>query len=97
MKQNELNQKVTEKIHEFETLKPIYSAPNWEIELNLRLQLSSKVKPNFIGKYNLILVCIVVLNCGLIAFSLLTESEKVTNRTSNLKVISNELLITTNE
>ena len=96
MKPNKLNEKVIQKLLEFDTLENINPSTNWDTELNLKLQLNSTVKPNFITKYNLILVCVVLLNCSLILYSMLYESKQTTNRTMNLELISNELLITSN-
>jgi len=96
MKSNELNEKVLKKLQEFETLENIYPSPDWDTELHIKLQLNSSIKANYISKYNFILVCIVLLNCGLILFSLFNEPKQTTSRTTNLELISNELLITSN-
>ncbi len=96
MKPNALNEKVIEKLQEFETLENIHPSSDWDAKLQMKLQLNTTIKTNFIGKYNLILVCIIVLNCGLIVFSLVNELKRTTTRTTNLELISNELLITSN-
>ncbi len=93
MKPNTLNEKVIEKLQEFESLENIYPSSDWDYELQMKLQMHASIKTTFISKYNFILVCIVLINCGLIVFSLLNESKPTTTRTTNLEVISNELLI----
>jgi hypothetical protein len=96
MKPNELNEKVIEKLHEFEALAPIYPSADWDAELQMKLQFTTSIKTTFLSKYNLILVFIVLLNCGLIMFSLWSEPKPIPTRTTNLEMISNELLITSN-
>ena len=96
MKSNKLNEKVLKKLHEFDTLENIYPNPYWETELHLKLQLNSSIKNNILSKYNVILVCIILLNCGLLLFSVFNKPKETISRTSNLELISNELLITSN-
>ena len=96
MKSKELNEKILKKFHEFETLENIHPSSDWDTELHIKLQLNSSIKTNFISKYNVIIICIVLLNSGLLLFSLLNEPKQSSKRTTNLKLISNELLITSN-
>jgi hypothetical protein len=96
MKSKKLNEKVLKKLHEFETLENIHPSSDWDAELYTKLQLNSSIKTNIISKYNVIIICIVLLNSGLLLFSLLNEPKQSSKRTTNLKLISNELLITSN-
>lgn len=96
MKSNTLNEKVLKKLHEFETLENIHPSSDWDTELQLKLQLNSSIKTNFISQYSVILVCIVLLNCGLLLFSVFNKPKETISRTTNLELISNELLITSN-
>jgi hypothetical protein len=94
MKTNALNEIVFQKLREFDTLESINPSADWDAELNLKI--NSSVKTNYTAKYNLILVCIVILNFGLLLFSIVNDSKTATIRTMNLKLISNELLLTSN-
>jgi len=94
MKTNALNEIVFQKLREFDTLESINPSADWDAELNLKI--NSSVKTNYTAKYNLILVCIVILNFSLLLFSIVNDSKTATIRTMNLKLISNELLLTSN-
>lgn len=96
MKSNALNEKALKKLHEFETLENIHPSSDWDTELQLKLQLNSSIKTNVISQYTVILVCIVLLNCGLLLFSVFNKQKQTISRTTNLELISNELLITSN-
>lgn len=96
MKSNELNKKVLKKLHEFESIENIYPSLDWEAKLKTKIQFNSSIKNTFISKYSLTLGCVVLLNFGLLVFSIYNESKKSKTRTTNLELISNELLITSN-
>jgi len=76
MKPNELNEKVTAKLLEFETLASFNPSPDWDDQLNRKLQSNFPRKTNYASKYQLILACVVVLNIGLVALSLIRVPEK---------------------
>ncbi len=96
MKPNELNEKVTAKLLEFETLASFNPSPDWDDQLNRKLQSNLSRKTNYANKYQLILACVVVLNIGLVALSLIRVPEKTAARTARLELLSKELLLTSN-
>ncbi len=96
MKPNELNEKVTAKLLEFETLASFNPSPDWDDQLNRKLQSNLSRKTNYANKYQLILACVVVLNIGFFALSLIRVPEKTAARTARLELLSKELLLTSN-
>ncbi|WP_264520180.1 hypothetical protein [Flavobacterium sp. N1994] len=96
MKTPELNEKVIQKLQEFESLAPISASQNWDIAMQTRLQLTHQAQPSARGHYSLVLVGLVLVNGLFVLFSLMKTPQTETPRTTNLEVISSELLITSN-
>ena len=96
MKPNKLNEKVKAKLLEFETLASFNPSPDWDDQLNRKLQSKFPRKNNYANNYQLILACIVVLNIGLVTLLSFRVPEKTAARTARLELLSKELLLTSN-
>lgn len=96
MNHQEINKKIKQKLQDFESLEIISVSDNWDAQLNEKLFSNQSVKQKYVKKYTLILVCLVVLNISFITYTFIGTSERKENTTSNLRLVSNELLITLN-
>ena len=95
--QNTINEEVLQKLLEFEQLEVHNASPNWEADLERKLQLTASTANNHSDSYSFLVLALFFLNVGLFVFSLYAKKEPTTSRTADLQVISNELLVPTNE
>lgn len=96
MKSLELNEKIQAQLLEFETLNTIKVSEKWDSELRIRLELQQQYPTNKNVNYTLFFISLAIINCFIVMFSLIKTNEVDTLRSSNLEMISNELLITSN-
>ena len=92
----EINKKVQQKLHEFETMKTISASDNWDAELTSKLYAGQSVKPNYSKSYGLILVILTLINISFITYSFIGTTEKKETTHADFQMVSNELLITSN-
>ena len=95
--QNTINDEVFQKLLEFEQLAlPNYS-PNWETDLERKLKATEPTATNPSDRYSFLVLALLFLNVGLLVFTFSAKKAPTTSRTADLQVISNEILVPTNE
>ena len=92
----EINKKVQQKLHEFETMKTISASDNWDAELTSKLYARLSVKSNYSKSYGLVLVVLTLINISFITYSYTGTIEKKETKHADFQMVSNELLITSN-
>ena len=92
----EINKKVEQKLHEFETMKTISASDNWDAELTNKLYASQSIKQNYSKSYSLVLVVLTLINISFITYSYIGTTEKKETTYTDFQMVSNELLITSN-
>ena len=95
--QNTINDKVFQKLLEFEQLEMPTCSANWETELERKLQVTEPTTTNNADDYSILILALFLVNVGLFALSVATKKTPTTSRTVDLQIISNELLISSNE
>jgi len=83
-------------IQEFDSIKAINPSENWEVNFQNKLDSSRLSKSNYVSKYNLIIVALIIMNAGFILNSLKAENTKSQDKGTKYRTIANELLITSN-
>ena len=92
----EINKKVQQKLHEFETMKTISASNNWDAELTNKLYSSQSIKQNYSKSYSFVLVVLTLINISFITYSFIGTTEKKETTHADFQMVSNELLITSN-
>lgn len=92
----EINKIVQHKLHEFETMKTISTSDNWDAELTNKLYSRQSIKQNYSKNYGLILVVLTLINISFITYSVIGTTEKKETTNADFQMVSNELLITSN-
>ena len=92
----EINKRVQQKLHEFETMKTISASDNWDAELTSKLYAKQSLKLNYSKSYGLILVILTLINISFITYSFIGTTEKKETKHADFQMVSNELLITSN-
>jgi flagellar biogenesis protein FliO len=95
MNTEKLNLLVEQKLQVFENLEELNTSSNWETNLNSKL-LYAKPKSNLSMKYSLIIALLIIINASFILFSVVKKQNTSSSRTQDLKVITNEILISQN-
>lgn len=95
MSKLKINLLAEQKLQEFENMEVLNVSKDWETNLNIKLQY---VKPtlNLSLKYSLILAFLLVFNGAFILISVMKNQENNSDRSQDLKVITNEILISQN-
>lgn len=98
MEQTEINNQVSQKLMEFESLGLILPSEDWNKSLTERL---SSVRPGFSSivssaKFAIAVLLISIINVGFILTVLFNDSQQDTRHNTELQIISNELLINPN-
>ncbi len=94
MQEQELNNRVSQTLQEFESMENIQPSSEWNDSL---MQKLSVAKPNSIArfsssKYALLMLLVVIANIGFIFKTTMNESQQTPSREKELQVISKELL-----
>lgn len=92
----EINKKINQIVFDFESSQITTNLNNWDAKLNNKLLSNQVIKSNYSSKYKLILVSLLLLNISYITYSLIKVYDKKENISSDLKLISSEILITSN-
>ena len=95
MKKQELNNKVSQALHEFDSMKNLQPSAEWNDSL---MQKLSVAKPNSItthstSKVVILILFIVLANVGFVFKTVMNDSQQIPRRANELQVISKELLI----
>ena len=95
MKEQELNNKVSQTLQEFESMENIQPSAEWN---NSLMQKLSVAKPNSIAgfsssKFAVLMLFVVMANIGFVFKTVMNDSQQTPNRDKELQVISKELLI----
>ncbi len=95
MNELELNSRVFERLSEFEEIDEIQFSSDWNNSFTLRLNKTKRHSraglPN--TKFTILILFFVILNFGFILNVLNTGNHNSFDRKSELKIISNELLV----
>jgi hypothetical protein len=95
MKQNLLENKINHSIHEFENLSNIVPSSDWD--KNLMEKISSKQSNSSVTKFAVLIILLTLINISfLILFSKNESMPQTSQKSEELKNISNELLISPN-
>lgn len=92
----EINKKVQQKLHEFDDVETISTSGNWEFSLQQKLTLLQPEKSNFITNYAIIMLFLLFLNIGFFVYSISSETENSSNVSSDFRMVSKELLLSSN-
>ena len=92
----EINKKVQQKLHEFHNVETISTSDNWEFSLQQKLTLLQPEKSNFTTNYAIIMLVLLFLNIGFFVYSYKLKTEESTNVSSDFRMVSKELLLTSN-
>ena len=92
----EINKKVQQKLHEFDDVETISTSGNWEFSLQQKLTLLQPEKSNFITNYAIIMLFLLFLNIGFFVYSICSETENSSNVSSDFRMVSKELLLSSN-
>ena len=92
----EINKKVQQKLHEFDDVETISTSDNWEFSLQQKLTLLQPEKSNFITNYAIIMLSLLFLNIGFFVYSISSKTENSSNESSDFRMVSKELLLTSN-
>ena len=95
--QDTINEEVLQKLLEFEQLEMPTCSPNWETNLDRKLQFTEPTATNSYNGYSLLVLVLFLFNVGMFVLSVATKKTPSTSRTADLRIISNELLISANE
>ncbi len=95
MKEAELNNKMRQSIHQFESLEDIQTSPEWtRTMMNRFAQAERPAKPGFsASSIALVLIFFVLANIGVILTLISDSNRRTSSRSSDLRTISNEFLI----
>jgi hypothetical protein len=96
MKNLQINNKVQQKLHEFEVMETISDSDNWDAQLNNKLYSKQTVKSHYSKNYGLALAALTLLNIGIMTYSFVGKSEKKETLEADFQLVSNELLIPSN-
>jgi hypothetical protein len=94
---NNISDKVFQKLLEFEQLEMQKCSPNWDTNLEQKLKMTEPTTTNNTDGYSIFILALFLVNVGLFALSVDTNKTPTTSRTVDLQIISNELLISSNE
>ena len=92
----EINKKALQKLAEFDAIDCVETSEKWEAVLQKKLVANQIVRTNFVKNYTLLLVGLVLLNSSLITYFVIGNTNKNETKITNLRLISNELLISSN-
>ena len=92
----ETNKKAQQKLHEFEAMEILSASDTWDAELNNKLYSKQSIKSNYSKSYGFVLVALTIINIGFITYSSMGTSEKKETIHADFEMVSNELLITSN-
>lgn len=92
----ELNEQVRAKLLEFDSLDAISASEKWDTALEIRLEILERYQPKKNLNYGLFFLSLLLINGFIMMYSLVDTPEKDTVHVTNLQVISNEILITSN-
>ena len=92
----EINKKIQQKLHEFDDVETISISDKWEFSLQQKLTLLKPEKSNFTINYAIIMLFLLFLNIGFFVYSYKLKTENSTNESSDFKMVSKELLLTSN-
>ena len=92
----EINKKIQQKLHEFDDVETISISDKWEFSLQQKLTLLQPEKSNFTTNYAIIMLFLLFLNIGFFVYSISSETENSTNESSDFRMVSKELLLTSN-
>ena len=94
MNKSAIDNKVLQKLKEFETIESIEPSADWNQSL---LDKIEHVNPSSSGfssaKYTIVILFIILINIGFFLSTMFNNSQKVICRNNDLQVISKELLI----
>lgn len=95
MKKQELNNRVNQALHEFDSMENLQPSAEWNDSL---IQKLSVAKPNLITTYStskvvLLLLFVVMANVGFVFKTVMNDTHQIPSRAYELHVISKELLI----
>ena len=95
MKEQELNNRVSQTLQEFESIENIQPSSEWN---DLLMQKLSLAKPNSLAKFSspkfaVLILFVVMANIGFVFKTVMHDTQQTPNRDKELQVISNELLI----
>ena len=95
MKKQELENRVSQVLHEFDSLENLQPSTEWNDSL---MQKLSVTKPNSIALYStsklaILILFVVMANVGFIFKTVMNDSQQIPSRANELQVISKELLI----
>ena len=95
MNQQELNNEITQKLTEFDSLENIELSSNWNDSLLKKINQSQKHSLLRLNttKFTFILVLIMLVNIGLFLNLMLGHKQNISQRCNDLQIISKELLI----
>lgn len=98
MKESEVNNQISQRLMEFESMDVIHPTADWSNSLMERLY---SVKPNYSPiissvKFTIAVLLIFIINIGFVLISIFNDSQQSTLRDKELQIISKELLIYTN-
>ncbi len=95
MKKQELENRVSQALHEFYSMENLQPSDEWKDSL---MQKLSVAKPNSIVTYStsklaIIILFIIMANVGFVFRTIMKDSQQIPRRANELQVISKELLI----
>lgn len=94
MKESELNDKLTQKLYEFENIETLQPTSEWNQLLLEKIALSKSTSKARSTRsiITVIVVCFITINFGIFINSIFSNSDKYSSRKVDLQVISNEFL-----
>jgi hypothetical protein len=95
MKEAELNSKVSQKLADFEMVGNIMPSSEWNELLMKRISVadSGSRSNHSVTKYTIVMIFIVLVNLGFIVNSLARNTQRSSDRTSDLNTISKEMMV----
>ena len=95
MQEQELNNRVSQTLQEFESIENIQPSAEWNDSLMQRLSVAKQNSTTtfYLPKYAVVIAFVVMANIGFVFKTMMNDSQQTPSRDKELQVISKELLI----
>ena len=95
MKEQELNNRVSQTLEEFESMESIQPTSEWNDSLMQKLSVAKQnsIAGFSLSKYAVVMLFVVIANIGFVFKTVINDSQQTPNRDKELQVIVKELLI----
>jgi hypothetical protein len=98
MDEKELNNRILQKLSEFESMDVIQPSAGWNKSLMKKLDSAKPYSQSNISvsKFTIAVLIIILFNIGFILATLFNDSHQTSHRNNELQIISKEMLIESN-